>query len=242
MSSGTRNSVGWPATSPSGTVLPQSTQPADETTYAEFVDLVRKIEEGDQSGMEHLYRLLSTGIHLFLMRRLKPSDVEDKVHEVFLDVVSSIRRGEIRDPARLMGFVRTVIQRKLAKQIGHLVRSRGEQADFGEIQRLPDRRKTPEQIAAAKELTGLVTATLNELNRRDRELLVRFYLWEQPGEQICKEMSLSATQFRVLKSRAKARFGDLGRRTVGTPSALKSHRENLRESAYFSAEGSYSPL
>jgi RNA polymerase sigma factor (sigma-70 family) len=159
--------------------------------------------------------VLSKGIRFFLVRRLQDSDVEDKVHEVFVDVVSAIQRREIRHPARLMGFVRTVIQRKLAQQIDHLVRSRGEQAAFGDIHTVPDGRKTPEQIAAAREIEGLVSATLNGLSARDRELLVRFYLWEQTGEQICKEMSLSATQFRVFKSRAKARFGDLGRKNCG---------------------------
>jgi RNA polymerase sigma-70 factor (ECF subfamily) len=188
---------------------------AAEPTYAELRDLVRKVEEGDDGGMEQLYQVLSKGIRFFLLRRLPHSDVEDKVHEVFVDVVSAIRRQEIRDPARLMGFVRTVIHRKVAKQIGNLVRDREEQASYNAIEHVPDGRKTPEQMAAATELTHLVSATLSALNPRDRELLVRYYLWEQTGEQICKEMSLSATQFRVFKSRAKLRFGDLGRKTVG---------------------------
>jgi hypothetical protein len=37
---------------------------------------------------------------------------------------------------------------------------------------------------------------------------------EQTQQEICDEMSLSETQFRLLKSRAKARFGELGRKTL----------------------------
>jgi hypothetical protein len=37
---------------------------------------------------------------------------------------------------------------------------------------------------------------------------------EQPQQQICEEMNLTETQFRLLKSRAKARFGELGRRRL----------------------------
>jgi hypothetical protein len=37
---------------------------------------------------------------------------------------------------------------------------------------------------------------------------------EQTQEQICEDMDLSETQFRLLKSRAKARFGDLGRKKL----------------------------
>jgi RNA polymerase sigma-70 factor (ECF subfamily) len=52
------------------------------------------------------------------------------------------------------------------------------------------------------------------LSDRDREILTRFYLDEQTQEKICEDMSLTETQFRLLKSRAKARFGELGKRKL----------------------------
>jgi DNA-directed RNA polymerase specialized sigma24 family protein len=52
---------------------------------------------------------------------------------------------------------------------------------------------------------------LNSLPKRDREVLARFYLEEQAHGQICREMGLTETQFRLVKSRAKARFGELGK-------------------------------
>ena len=55
---------------------------------------------------------------------------------------------------------------------------------------------------------------LYSISERDREILTRFYLREQSQEQICEDMNLTETQFRLLKSRAKARFGELGRRKV----------------------------
>ena len=60
----------------------------------------------------------------------------------------------------------------------------------------------------------IMSAILRGISQRDREILTRFYLLEQPQEQICQEMSLTDTQFRLLKSRAKARFGTLGRRKL----------------------------
>lgn len=57
-------------------------------------------------------------------------------------------------------------------------------------------------------------AALNGLAVRDREILMRFYLDEQSQDQICAEMGLTETQFRLLKSRAKARFGELGRKAL----------------------------
>jgi len=55
---------------------------------------------------------------------------------------------------------------------------------------------------------------LGELGDKDREILTRFYLNEQTQPQICLEMELTITQFRLLKSRAKARFGELGRKRL----------------------------
>jgi DNA-directed RNA polymerase specialized sigma subunit len=57
---------------------------------------------------------------------------------------------------------------------------------------------------------------LASLSPRDRNILERFYLQEQTQEQICEEMSLSETQFRLLKSRAKARFGEIGKKRLAT--------------------------
>jgi DNA-directed RNA polymerase specialized sigma subunit len=55
---------------------------------------------------------------------------------------------------------------------------------------------------------------LREMSDRDRNILTRFYLQEQSQDQICAEMNLTETQFRLLKSRAKARFGELGQKKL----------------------------
>ena len=55
---------------------------------------------------------------------------------------------------------------------------------------------------------------LNGLPQRDREVLVRFYLREQTADEICRDMGLTETQFRLIKSRAKARYGKLGQRRL----------------------------
>ena len=71
----------------------------------------------------------------------------------------------------------------------------------------------------AEERRQLAVRTLAQLNPRAREVLIRFYLDEQPIEQICDEMALTSTQFRLLKSRAKAKFGAQGQRKLRFPRA-----------------------
>jgi hypothetical protein len=52
------------------------------------------------------------------------------------------------------------------------------------------------------------------MSHREFEILTRFYLREQPPEQIQSEMRLTATQFNLLKSRAKAKLTDLVRQKL----------------------------
>jgi RNA polymerase sigma-70 factor, ECF subfamily len=59
-----------------------------------------------------------------------------------------------------------------------------------------------------------MTRVLRNLSWRDREILTRFYLRGESQERVCSEMNLTGTQFRLLKSRAKARFGELGKRRL----------------------------
>jgi RNA polymerase sigma-70 factor (ECF subfamily) len=79
---------------------------------------------------------------------------------------------------------------------------------------LSDHHPDPERIAIARQNQDLAMRILRSIPPRDREVLIRFYLNEQPATQICREMALTETQFRLIKSRAKARFGELGKRRL----------------------------
>ncbi len=176
--------------------------------------LVAQIKAGEETGMEQLYKLFSRGIRYYLCRQLGPQELEDKVHDTFLIVVNAIRRGDLREPERLMGFVRTVVRRQVAAYIEQAVHNRREQADLETGIMVADRKQNPEQEAMIKQKAELMESALSALSDRDREILVRFYLKEQTQDQICREMDLTETQFRLLKSRAKAKFGEIGKKKL----------------------------
>jgi RNA polymerase sigma-70 factor (ECF subfamily) len=182
--------------------------------YAEWVELVGRIRDGGTDGMTELYQLFSRGIRFYLCRQLGPQEIDDKVHDTFVVVVQAIRRGELREPQRLMGFVRTVVRRQVAAHIDRAVHSRREQTEIDSGTRVADPRGNPEEAAIFRQRNALIQQVLGELSPRDGEILNRFYLDEQSQDQICAEMSLSETQFRLLKSRAKARFGELGKKKL----------------------------
>ncbi len=178
--------------------------------------LVAQIKAGEDAGMEHLYKLFSRGIRYYLCRQLGPQELEDKVHDTFLIVVNAIKRGDLREPERLMGFVRTVVRRQVAAYIENAVHTRREQADLESGVAVADKTLNPEQEAIGREKAELMKSALEALSKRDRDILVRFYLKEQSQEQICQDMDMTETQFRLLKSRAKAKFGEIGKKKLAS--------------------------
>ncbi|HML15916.1 MAG TPA: sigma-70 family RNA polymerase sigma factor [Bryobacteraceae bacterium] len=196
---------------------PESVEVASEAAsevYAAWADLVERIRSGETDGMEQLYALFSKGIRFYLCRQLGPQELDDKVHDTFVVVVQAIRRGELREPQRLMGFVRTIVRRQVAAHIDRMVHDRREQIDMDSTLRIVDPTGNPEETVIFRQRNELIRRVMAELSERDREILTRFYLREQGQAQICSEMDLTETQFRLLKSRAKARFGELGKKRL----------------------------
>ena len=183
--------------------------------------LVDRIKAGDPAGMEQLYAVFVKGVRFFLWRQLGPQDLDDKVHDVFLIITQSIKRGELRDPERLMGYVRTVVRRQVAAHIDSAVNARRNQQSIDPSLTLSDHQPDPERRAIEKENQDVALRMLGGLPKRDREVLIRFYLQEQSAEEICRDLKLTETQFRLIKSRAKARYGELGRRRFSQRSGFR---------------------
>ena len=199
--------------------------PAPETPpplgYNElFTHLVRRLREGEPEAMEELYSLFSNGMRYYLCRQLGPDDLEDKLHDAFLVVVDSIRAGELRDPSRLMGFVRTVVKRVAAATIEQQAQSRREQLDEERTASVADS-SNPEGTVFFHQQVQLIREVLANMPVRDREILRRFYFEEQPQQKICDDLGISLSQFRLMKSRAKSRFGELGRKRLQSRGLLQ---------------------
>jgi len=190
-------------------------------TDARWRQIVSDIQAGRPAGLEELYSVFSRGIRFQLCRQLGPQDLDDRIHDVFLVIVEAIQKDEVRDPDRLLGFIRTVVRRYIAADIDARVNSRREQVDLECGVAVPDDDPTPEDRAITGQQSKLMNLILGHLNTRDREVLVRFYIKEETQEEICAAMDLSETQFRLLKSRAKQRFAEIGRRRVQLRSLTK---------------------
>jgi RNA polymerase sigma-70 factor, ECF subfamily len=199
------------------TVGKESLAPNDSpgSRWDNWADLVAQIKAGEDAGIEELYRLFNRGIRYYFCRHLGPQDVDDRIHDTLLIVLHAIKSGALRDPGCLMGFVRTVVRRQVVASIDNTVHTRRDETDMEHGLVVADHHDNPEQQSMATEKASFLKTALESLSPRDREILVRFYLNEESQERICREMSLTETQFRLTKSRAKGKFGVIGRKSLG---------------------------
>jgi RNA polymerase sigma factor (sigma-70 family) len=189
-------------------------RPPSDAENVNWATVVDQIRAGDPAGEEALYLNLVSGARLFLQRRLGRQDIEDQVHDLFLIIVETIRRGDLREPERLMGFVRTILHRQLNAEISKAVRTRQCAVSLESAATLSADNPSPEHQTETHQKIELMKRVLSKMSQREFEILTRFYLREQPPERIQLDMGLTETQYHLLKSRAKARLTQLVQRKL----------------------------
>lgn len=185
--------------------------PADFPPAGTTTELVRRIIAGDPAAEDELVRRFSRALS-FLSRRLTRDDdaAEDLYQETFRLVLEKVRRGELRDPEGLPGFVSSMA-RNLSIGSARLGSRRQKwHGDSAATETAPD--PAPGQLARllAQERGAIVRRVLAELkNDRDREILSRFYIADQDKEVICRDLGLSDPHFNRVLFRARQRYKEL---------------------------------
>jgi RNA polymerase sigma factor (sigma-70 family) len=165
-------------------------------------ELIDEIRNGNEQSVEELYAAVSECARARLFRSVDPQSVDDHVQEILMIVLAAIRRGELRDPNCLMGFVRTVTRRQVTIYIRGAVVRRRRLVSMESAHPASPSYDSPEASLASRQRAAAARKALEKLCQRDRNILIRFYYHEQDSERICKEMRLTRTQFRLYKSRA----------------------------------------
>jgi RNA polymerase sigma factor (sigma-70 family) len=184
-----------------------------EASPAGYRELVSRIEKRNPAALEELYGMVKNFTY-FLMRQLGPDDLQDSVHDVYVTVAEAITAGKLRDPDRLRAFLTTVTRFYTYSQIERRVQGRNRFTGLdGMAVDLPDATNLETGVYNRQRVT-FVRDILRHMPSIDREILRRFYLEEQTKEQICKEMRLTPTQFRNMKSQAKLALTEIGMRRL----------------------------
>lgn len=164
--------------------------------------LLDGIASGDQSAGATLYRELMP-IRCFFATRLSEADCEDRYHDVIVAVLRAIRIGRMRDAESIPAYAWATAQRIRKVRLEVIIAQRQATADV-DSETLSDAGPDPESIAIREQNKQVAIRVLANLPARHREVLIRYYLKGQSPAEIQAELGITATQFRLAKSRAKA--------------------------------------
>lgn len=163
-----------------------------------------------------------------ILVRVKPeekTESQEKIEIAPENMLRSENRAELlqrlasdhRDSAQ----IRQVLELELFERAWEA--ARGESPDTVKVLT-----PSPELAQPEGRASEIARRVLDSVPRRDREILNRFYVLEQSEERICAEMGLKPDQFHLMKSRAKARFGELGKRIAAGTTAPTETAQMMR--------------
>jgi RNA polymerase sigma-70 factor (ECF subfamily) len=136
-------------------------------------------------------------------------EAEDLFQDTFRTALEKLRRGELREPEKLPGFLAGIARSLAIEHYRKAARRRTEPDSeallgvtapgSGQLGQLLDR-----------ENAGLVRRVVQELNNaRDREILLRFYIAEEDKDRISADYGLTGLQFNRVLHRARQRYREL---------------------------------
>jgi RNA polymerase sigma-70 factor (ECF subfamily) len=136
-------------------------------------------------------------------------EAEDLFQDTFRLGLEKLRQGELREPAKLPGFL-AQIARNLAIEHYRKLARRKTDADSDAVLDAVASSESPLAALMARESSALVRRVLQDLaNERDREILLRFYIAEEDKDRISADYGLSSLQFNRVLHRARQRYKEL---------------------------------
>ncbi len=190
----------------------------DAERAAAAAALVGRIRGGDRAAEAELVARFSRGLLLMLRRLTRNPALADDLHQETLALVlGKIRRGELRDPERLAGFIRGtarnlfIADRRREARYGAF--GEGEEAALAAPAGSRPAGHAALDRVLAEEEARQVRRLLGELRfDRDRQVLLRFYLADASREEICAELGIEPERFNQVVHRARERLRELWER------------------------------
>ena len=151
-------------------------------------------------------------LQVFLHRRIARDAAEDLLQRTFLQAIKKIRTEGLDDPSNLGGYLyRTACKLATAYWRGELTRRHDNDREL--LSNLKDEALSLEERLDHEQLARCVRELMGQLPvARDREVLERYYLHEEPRAEIRQSLQLTDMQFNQVLWRARQRFGDILRR------------------------------
>lgn len=170
-------------------------------TAEEQAELVARIASGDAAAESRIAELFSAPIQAMARVRSRGAvDPHDVCQEVLLAVITSLRRGQLRDAERLGPFVAGVSRNIINNQLR--VQSKRSVEPLQDMDAVADLRDEMAQRDRAR----VVRSALEDVRGDDRRILVLSLVHGLKSGEVATRLGMDATVVRARKSRALRRL------------------------------------
>jgi RNA polymerase sigma-70 factor (ECF subfamily) len=166
---------------------------------------VDRLRDRDPIAEQHFVSYFDQLLRIKLRARFLAEDVvHDVRQETYIRVIAALRReGGVRQPERFGAFVNSICNNILLE----LYRKSGKNQPLDDTHsEIPDKTLDLEGMLVTKQSIERVREILDEMPRKDRDLLRAIFLDEKEKDEVCREFQVDREYLRVLLHRAKARF------------------------------------
>lgn len=173
--------------------------------YAFDKSYVDRLRDGEPATEKHFVTYFGEILGIMLRARyLTPERVDDVRQETLTRVIAVLRRdGGVRQPERFGAFVNSICRNVLRENFRDWHKIQALEEDHLE---LPDKIVDLERALISEETKKKVRKILDEMRKRDRDLLAAIFLEEKDKDEICREFGVHREYLRVLLHRAKEGF------------------------------------
>lgn len=167
-------------------------------------EYVERLREGDSSTEQHFVAYFEQLLRIKLRARMLASEtVEDLRQETYIRVLVKLRNDDVREPERFGAFVNSICNNVLMEF--YRASSKSSPWDDSYLE-LPDRAIDVEGVLVTKQMKQRVHQVMEEMSKKDRDLLHAFFLEEKDKDEVCKQFRVDRDYLRVLLHRAKGKF------------------------------------
>lgn len=146
-------------------------------------DVVQRASRGDRAAFEELYNRYARVVHAILLARVRPSDAEDLVQDVFISAFRKLQ--SLRTPAAFKGWLAAIARNRAIEYHRTARREREEQAQAAEEPR------------TSQDDAFLVLGAIRRLPEAYRETLILRLVEGMTGPEIADRTGLTPDSVRV---------------------------------------------
>ena len=170
-------------------------------------DLVARIRRADPQAEDQLVERYRRGISIIL--RAECSDaaaVDDLFQDTFRIALEKIRKGDLREPKKLSGFICAVARNLVVEHFRRVARRGGPRAaSTGGTSRA--RGRIPSKMSSARSAQRWCSACCPRCPRIvTARFWLRFYVAEDEKDSICRHLGLTSLHFNRVLFRARERY------------------------------------